>query len=109
MAVLVAIAIPVFTSQLEKSREATDLANIRAAYAEVMVDAIEDNAASSKDVTLKQIEAGWKTADANSTLTHVFGSGNVSGSPKTGSGKTVTISYVAGSGSSEAHCELKFN
>ena len=38
-AVLVAISIPIFTSQLEKSREATDLANIRAAYAEVMTAA----------------------------------------------------------------------
>ena len=28
--VLVAISIPVFSSQLEKSREATDLANVRA-------------------------------------------------------------------------------
>lgn len=36
IAVLVAIAIPVFTSQLEKSREATDLSNIRSAYAEVV-------------------------------------------------------------------------
>lgn len=34
IAVLVAIAIPIFTSQLEKAREATDVANIRAAYAE---------------------------------------------------------------------------
>ena len=34
IAVLVAIAIPVFTNQLEKSREATDAANIRSAYAE---------------------------------------------------------------------------
>lgn len=33
IAVLVAIAIPIFTSQLEKAREATDVANIRAAYA----------------------------------------------------------------------------
>ncbi len=33
IAVLVAIAIPVFTSQLEKARQATDLANIRSAYA----------------------------------------------------------------------------
>ena len=32
--VLVAISIPIFTSQLEKSREATDLANLRAARAE---------------------------------------------------------------------------
>jgi len=36
IAVLTAIAIPVFTSQLEKSREATDLSNIRSAYAEVV-------------------------------------------------------------------------
>ena len=35
IAVLVAIAIPVFTSQLEKSREATDISNIRSAYAEI--------------------------------------------------------------------------
>ena len=39
IAVLVAISIPIFTAQLEKSREATDVANIRAAYAEVMSDA----------------------------------------------------------------------
>ena len=34
IAVLVAISIPIFTSQLEKSREAVDLANLRSAYAE---------------------------------------------------------------------------
>lgn len=34
MGVLVAISVPIFTSQLEKSREATDLANLRAAKAE---------------------------------------------------------------------------
>lgn len=32
IAVLVAIAIPIFNKQLEKSREATDLANVRNAY-----------------------------------------------------------------------------
>lgn len=32
--VLVAISIPIFTSQLEKSRDAVSIANIRAAYAE---------------------------------------------------------------------------
>jgi prepilin-type N-terminal cleavage/methylation domain-containing protein len=35
IAVLVAIAIPIFTNQLEKSREATDLANLRSVYAEL--------------------------------------------------------------------------
>ena len=39
IAVLIAIAIPVFASQLEKSREATDLANVRAAYAQVSTGA----------------------------------------------------------------------
>lgn len=33
IAVLVAIAIPVFTSQLERARESTDAANLRSAYA----------------------------------------------------------------------------
>lgn len=44
IAVLVAIAIPVFTQQLERSREATDLANIRSAYAEAISDALETGA-----------------------------------------------------------------
>ena len=39
IAVLVAVAIPIFGSQLEKSREAADLANVRAAYAEVLTEA----------------------------------------------------------------------
>ena len=33
IAVLVAISIPIFSSQLEKAREAVDLANLRSAYA----------------------------------------------------------------------------
>ncbi len=34
--VLAAISIPVFASQTEKSREATDLSNVRAAYAKIL-------------------------------------------------------------------------
>ena len=34
IAVLVAVAIPIFSSQLEKSRDATSVANMRSAYAE---------------------------------------------------------------------------
>ena len=51
IAVLVAIAIPVFTSQLEKAREATDVANIRAAYAEAAADAITTNGTSVEKET----------------------------------------------------------
>ena len=54
IAVLVAIAIPVFTSQLEKSKEATDASNIRAAYAEVMAAALTDTAAAH-DATLTTV------------------------------------------------------
>lgn len=41
--VLVAISIPIFTGQLEKAREATDAANIRAAYAAVSTDMLLDS------------------------------------------------------------------
>ncbi len=48
IAVLVAIAIPVFTTQLEKSKEATDLANLRSAYAGCVTSYLTD---STKDAT----------------------------------------------------------
>ena len=38
IAVLVAVSVPVFNSKLEKSREATDVANMRAAKAAVIAD-----------------------------------------------------------------------
>ena len=51
IAVLVAISIPIFTSQLEKAREATDLSDVRSAYAEVMMASISDDSTAtySKD------------------------------------------------------------
>ena len=39
---LVAIAIPVFTSQLHKSQDATDVANIRSYYAELQAKFLTD-------------------------------------------------------------------
>lgn len=73
IAVLAAISIPIFNSQLEKAREATDVANIRAAYAEVMTAALTGESSStdvSKDnsgtwsatVTLKQATSGWQSS-----------------------------------------------
>ena len=60
IAVLVAIAIPVFTTQLERSREATDLANIRSAYAEAMTDFIADGTATvTKTASIKQQDTAW--------------------------------------------------
>lgn len=53
IAVLVAIAIPTFTNQLEKAREATDLANLRGAYAQVMAAALT-NSAEDASINLKR-------------------------------------------------------
>ncbi len=73
--VLVAIAIPIFTAQLERSRESTDLANARGMYAEVMAAAIGEDAAAAYNGApikqgniykavyspLKQMQDGWQT------------------------------------------------
>lgn len=60
--VLVAVSIPVFSQQLEKSREATDLANVRAKYAEVKAEAMTATTAYpiSKSVPLKQKQSDWQ-------------------------------------------------
>lgn len=60
--VLVAISIPVFSSQLEKSREATDLANVRAAYAQIMAEVTgTENNPEPIPVKLKQKQYDWQT------------------------------------------------
>lgn len=71
--VLVAISIPIFTSQLEKSKEATDMANIRAAYAEVTTQYLEDTAAHTATVEARQAKAGWESADNHTLTTRVDG------------------------------------
>ena len=49
IAILIAIAIPTFTAQLEKAREAADIANIRSIYSEAMVDYL--NSTGTDDIT----------------------------------------------------------
>ena len=53
IAVLVAISIPIFSAQLEKAKEATDMANIRSAYAEVVAAYLGDSKSHEISVTLK--------------------------------------------------------
>lgn len=48
IAVLVAIAIPVFTTRLEQSRETTDIANLRSAYAAASVAALSGDSNGDK-------------------------------------------------------------
>lgn len=63
IAVLVAIAIPTIASQLERSREAADLANVRAAYAQVSAEALLGNPQFAVTVDLKQKQADWQSAN----------------------------------------------
>lgn len=48
IAVLVAIAIPTFTSSLNKAKTATDAANIRAGYASAMLKVLESDMDAAK-------------------------------------------------------------
>lgn len=63
IAVLIAIAIPLFSSQLEKTREATDLTNVRSAYAQVSTEALLGNSEITVTVDLTQKQADWQSLD----------------------------------------------
>lgn len=71
IAVLVAISIPIFSAQLEKAKEATDMANIRSAYAEVIANYLGD---STQDYTivvnLKSDTSNWES-DENAEIAGV--------------------------------------
>ncbi len=91
IAVLVAIAIPIFTTQLEKSRQATDLANVRAAYAEAMTAALESDAGtgSATSVAMTQTSAtSWDKLSADVRVGEV----PKSSLPAVTKGQVVTVS-----------------
>ena len=93
IAVLVAISIPIFTAQLEKSREAVDIANIRSAYAEVTAQALT-NSDNDYEITVvaKQTQPGWQT-DNGTTIAGVALSSITSNANKNGH---FVIKYEAG-------------
>ena len=77
IAVLVAIAVPVFTTQLERSREATDLSNVRSAYAEATAEYLATGAKEAKSATAsaQQKSANWQMGADQAVLhTRVNGS-----------------------------------
>lgn len=95
--VLVAISIPIFTSQLEKAREATDMANLRAAYAEVTTAVLTGTTPDAsvtggkdtgytKNVDLTQEKAGWVNGE-----TPKIGNATLDGAPKDGKVNTATV------------------
>lgn len=98
--VLVAISIPIFTSQLEKSREATDAANIRSHYAQVMAEAISsgqnvDGKTLYGAVQLKQTTDGWSSDSVKNNLESVYG-GHIEGTPTAGGTAWVVFNAEGG-------------
>ena len=78
IAVLIIIAIPVFASQLEKAREAADLANVRSAYAQVSEEVMLGNPGTIVTVNLTQKEADWQSMEPVNIggITHYKNQGN---------------------------------
>lgn len=88
IAVLVAVAFMVLPTALEKSREATDLANIRAAYAEVATEVNQGNYDQTSVVNLVEKTDGWTTAGAGVTLSKL---GIVKDNREPAAGGTCTV------------------
>ena len=71
IAVLVAISIPVFGSALTKANDARDLANVRAAYAELLVEQMTEAnfGTSSMSISLTKSAIATKSGVAESKFT----------------------------------------
>lgn len=120
--VLVAISIPIFTSQLEKSREATDLANLRAAKAEAVV-AILDGTATAGTVYYDASAGTFVAAETNATKIGKGTAATVNGAAYTTDpaytqfsytgasvvGKSITATYVIPTDGTEPTVTVAFN
>ncbi len=98
IAVLVAIAIPVFSSQLEKAKQATDAANIRAAYAEAVVKSLETGSNASVDTINPMKSSSW-----NKTESTYIGDKSIDTINKTIGSKIQVTVDTSGSASFSAH------
>lgn len=64
LAILIGVLAPTYTKYVERSRESTDLANVRAAYDKVVMETgIEGNEDVKEIVHLKQKIAKWQSSD----------------------------------------------
>lgn len=79
LAVVVALALPSYTHQMEKAREATDLANIRSDYAEVACEVMLGNTDETRTVNLTQKKDYWESGSTAEDALKALG--QVSGSP----------------------------
>ncbi len=97
--VLVAVSIPIFTSQLEKARESTDVANMRAAKAEAAADYLSgdlDTAKWNVDGTTKEASAYYDAGKGlmQKTKPTAYGKGTEADGKVSFDGYTNTQSYT---------------
>lgn len=101
LGVLAAMLIPALQGYIEKALETSDLVNVRAAYMQVLSDAMTGDVTAEQTVQLKQGQDGWQHFDPVTIagITHAADEGdtdNWKGSP-TAHG-TCRASYVEGTG-----------
>ncbi len=74
IAILIAIMVPVFGAQLNKARAAAELANVRAAYSELVADAMlgtdKDLTSTTDKVTVKLEDLGKALSYTGSKVTY---------------------------------------
>ena len=108
--VLVAISIPIFTSQLEKSRDAVTASNVRAAYAEAQTAWLTGSNATNvtvntnthtvvvADVAVKgEIDGGVTKAEFDFPFTMGNGAEDALGKGGKTTKKSLTFTYTANS------------
>lgn len=119
IAVLVGVSVPIFTAQLEKSRESTDLANARAAKAAAVAAFLGNGETTTKTYYYDAVNGAVKNAstgitgygkgttadggNSNAALGYVSTTAytdevcNVTITPATDGSQTVTIAWAAAS------------
>ena len=112
LAVLVGLLAPAYSKYIERSRESVDLANVRSAYDELMIEAATENQTTTKIVPLKQKIAGWQSMNTVSIggISHTNGEADTEhwiGDPVKGGACEVSLTengvlfnWIDGSGSS---------
>ena len=112
IAVLTAISIPIFSAQLEKSREAADAANIRSQYAEVMTDANTGSSQTYDKIVLQQKKPGWQNITIKDSLSSL---GTLIGEPGTSAWveyhsdtQTVSIHFATSDTSADENNRMNF-
>lgn len=91
LAILVAVSIPIFTSQISKAREATDLANVRAAKAAAASKYLGEETSGT---FYYDAEAGELKADKTGITAYGQSSTNVSGATGAPTGKVLKVTIA---------------